>query len=141
MFSINEINNLKEENKELKNKLKRLQRQYKNVLELAKKNADANEYCLKNLEESYAEMKRSFESAAEKNTKLESNIIEIQKDYNTLYINAEQVAKQRDKYKSALDQIQEVAKNNIKIGCAISGGYIEQLIDEVLNDRRKNYRN
>ena len=134
MLNIDEINNLQEENKELKIKLKRLQRQYNNVLDLAKKNADANEYCLKNLEESYAEMKKFFESAAEKNTKLESNIIEIKEDYNALYINAEQVVKQRDKYKSALDQIQEVAKNNVKIGCLISGGWLEQMIDEVLKD-------
>ena len=50
MLSVDEINNLQKENEELKSKLKRLQRQYNNVLDLAKKNSDANEYCLQELE-------------------------------------------------------------------------------------------
>lgn len=122
MLSIDEINNLQKENKELKSKLKRLQRQYKNVLDLAKKNSDANEYCLQELE-------RRLEP--------------FQDDY-FIGLNEKQIAKlakksirltaYNRKLEDCLEEIREVAKDNIEIGCLISGGWLEEMIDEVLDD-------
>ena len=122
MLNIDEINNLQKENEELKSKLKRLQRQYKNVLDLAKKNSDANEYCLQELE-------RRLEP--------------FQDDY-FIGLNEKQIAKlakksirltaYNRKLEDCLEEIREAAKDNIEIGCLISGGWLEEMIDEVLDD-------
>ena len=122
MLSVDEINNLKKENEELKSKLKRLQRQHKNVLDLAKKNADTNEYCLQ---------------------ELEKRLQPFQDDY-FIGLNEKQIAKlakksiklttYNRKLEDCLEEIREAAKDNIEIGCLISGGWLEEMIDEVLDD-------
>lgn len=122
MLSVDEINNLQKENEELKSKLKRLQRQYNNVLDLAKKNSDANEYCLQ---------------------ELEKRLEPFQDDY-FIGLNEKQIAKlakksiklttYNRKLEDCLEEIREVAKDNIEIGCLISGGWLEEMIDEVLDD-------
>lgn len=122
MLNINEINNLQKENEELKSKLKRLQRQYKNVLDLAKKNADANKYCLQ---------------------ELEKRLEPFQDDY-FIGLNEKQIAKlakksirltaYNRKLEDCLEEIREAAKDNVEIGCLISGGWLEEMIDEVLDD-------
>ena len=44
-----------------------------------------------------------------------------------------ELEKRDAQYRSALEDIREAVKNNLNAGILISGGWIEQKIDEVLN--------
>lgn len=122
MLNIDEIKNLQEENKELKSKLKRLQRQYKNVLDLAKKNADANEYCLQELEKRLEPFRDEYFIGLN-----EQQIAELAKKSIRL-------TKENIQLRGHLEEIREEAKSSLQVGLMISGGWLEQKIDEVLDD-------
>lgn len=122
MLSIDEINNLQEENKELKSKLKRLQRQYNNVLDLAKKNADANEYCLQELEKRLEPFRDEYFIGLN-----EQQISELAKKSIRLTKENTQLIKH-------LEGIREEAKNSLQVGLMISSWWLKQKVDEVLND-------
>lgn len=122
MLNIDEIKNLQEENKELKSKLKRLQRQYKNVLDLAKKNSDANEYCLQELEKRLEPFRDEYFIGLN-----EQQIAELAKKSIRL-------TKENIQLRGHLEEIREEAKSSLQVGLMISGGWLEQKIDEVLDD-------
>ena len=122
MLSIDEINNLQKENEEFKSKLKRLQRKYNNILGLAKKNADANEYCLQELEKRLEPFQDEYFTGLN-----ERQIADLAKKSIRL-------TKENAKLIECLEEIQEEAKSSLQIGLMISGGWLEQKINEVLND-------
>lgn len=78
--------------------LKRLERQYEDVLKLAKENADSNEYCLQELEQENEKLKEEI-------TKLSDPRYQISK-VNEGYYN------RMNTYKQALQEIREICKNS-----------------------------
>lgn len=60
MLSIDEINQLKEENERITKQYNSLLKQYNEVLRLAKENADAYEYCLREVEEENERLKKEL---------------------------------------------------------------------------------
>ena len=87
------IKSLEQENKELKEK-------YAHVLELAKTNADSNEYCLQELEKENKELKIS-------NSNLDNQLHRT----NEMMSNCNN---RLQKYRSALEEIREIAKDIIE---------------------------
>lgn len=61
-------------------------------------------------------------------------------DINNLQTRNEELIRENERLKIALKEIKEIAKNNLELGIIIPGGWLEQKIDEVLNDKRKNNR-
>lgn len=61
-------------------------------------------------------------------------------DINNLQIRNEELIRENERLKIALKKIKEIAKNNLELGIIIPGGWLEQKIDEVLNEKRKNNR-
>ena len=60
MLSIDEINQLKEENERITKQYNSLLKQYHEVLRLAKENADSYEYCLREVEEENERLKKEL---------------------------------------------------------------------------------
>ena len=61
-------------------------------------------------------------------------------DINNLQTRNEELIRENERLKITLKEIREIAKNNLELGIIIPGGWLEQKIDEVLNDKRKNNR-
>ena len=114
MLSIDEINELQRKNDINIKQYNSLLKQYNEVLRLAKENADANEYCLQGLEV-------KIENLSRENDKLKEEVLNLRG--------------KNIQYELVLRDIKNTAKNNIKLGCVISGGWLEQKIDEVLDDK------
>lgn len=113
MLSIDEINDLERCYETSIKQYNSLLKQYNDVLKLAKENADANEYCLQNLE-------CEIESLSRENDKLKEETLNLRG--------------QNIQYELALKEIKQIAKNNLTLGVVIPGGWLEQRIDEVLKD-------
>ncbi|WP_405316499.1 hypothetical protein [Faecalibacillus faecis] len=113
MLSIDEINDLEKMYPTAIKQYNSLLKKYNEVLKIAKENTDANEYCLQSLE-------CKIESLSRENDKLKEEVLNLRG--------------QNIQYELVLRDIKNTAKNNIKLGCVISGGWLEQKIDEVLKD-------
>lgn len=113
MLSINEVNDLEKMYPIAIKQYNSLLKQYNKVLKIAKENADANEYCLQNLE-------CKIESLSRENDKLKEEVLNLRG--------------QNIQYELALKEIRQVAKNNLELKVIISGGWLEQRIDEILKD-------
>lgn len=61
-------------------------------------------------------------------------------DINNLQARNEELIRENERLKITLKEIKEIAKNNLELGIIIPGGWLEQKIDEVLNEKRKNNR-
>ena len=72
----------------------------------------------------------SIEEINELERKNEINV----KQYNSLLKQYNIVLKQNKILSDALKEIKNAAINNIKLGIIVSNGWLEQKIDEVLND-------
>lgn len=128
------IDKLEQGNKALKEK-------YSHVLKLAKTNADSNEYCLQELEkknfaieqESIQKSQTICELKQENETLTKEN--ENRNDWITsLNKKCEELIKEKLKYRSALEEIREIAEKYKNMeGCRIPLGAIEMEINEVLN--------
>ena len=57
-------------------------------------------------------------------------------DINNLQTRNEELIRENERLKITLKEIREIAKNNLELGIIIPGGWLEQKIDEVLNDKR-----
>lgn len=122
MFSIEEINELERKNEINVKQYNSLLKQYNEVLKLAKENADSMEYCCQELEKRLEPFQDEYFTGLN-----EKQIAELAKKSIRL-------TQYNRKLEDCLEEIQKVAKHNFKIGCLISGGWLEQMIDEVLND-------
>ena len=125
---------LKQENKDLKEK-------YSHVLELAKTNADSNEYCLQELEKENRELKEQNEtlnSQWHKQAEYSDEWAEIADKWEKVAI----------KYKTALEEIKEIAENakegryatkseDYTEGMHTIGCYVLDRINEVLGNESK----
>jgi hypothetical protein len=92
------------------------------VLRLAKENADSMEYCCQELEKRLEPFQDEYFRGLN-----EKQIAELAKKSIRL-------TTYNRKLENCLEEIKKAAKNSIEVGCLISGGWLEQLIDEVLND-------
>lgn len=122
MLSIDEINDLQRKNEINIKQYNSLLKQYNEVLKLAKKNADSMEYCCQELEKRLEPFQDEYFTGLN-----EKQIAELAKKSIKL-------TKYNRKLKDCLEEIRKVAKHNLEIGCLISGGWLEEMIDEVLND-------
>ena len=121
MLSIEEINELERKNEINVKQYNSLLKQYNEVLKLAKENADSMEYCCQELEKRLEPFQDEYFRGLN-----EKQIAELAKKSIRL-------TQYNRKLEDCLEEIRKVAKNNIKTGCFISGGWLEQMIDEVLN--------
>ena len=121
-----------EQNKRLKQENKELKEKYSHVLELAKTNADSNEYCLQELEKENKELKEY---------KIEHKYSNV--EYRQERESVIQLSYYRNKYRSALEEINITVKQLLKgvsSNCINNTPYltalslIENKINEVLND-------
>lgn len=123
MLSIEEINELQKKNEINVRQYNELLKQYNIVLKLAKKNSDANEFCLKELEKRLEPFQDEYFTGLN-----EQQIAELAKKSMRL-------TKENIQMRECLEAIREEAKNSLKVGLMISGGWLEQKIDEVLDDK------
>ena len=122
MLSIEEINELERKNEINVRQYNELLKQYNTVLKIAKENADANEFCLKELEKRLEPFQNEYFIGLN-----ERQIAELAKKSMRL-------TKENIQMRECLEAIREEAKNSLKVGLMISGGWLEQKIDEVLDD-------
>jgi len=122
MLSIDEINELERKNEINIKQYNSLLKQYNKILKLAKENADANEYCLRELEKRLEPFQDDYFNGLN-----EKQIAELAKKSIRL-------TQYNRKLEYCLEEIRKTAKNSIEVGSLIPGGWLEQLIDEVLND-------
>lgn len=113
MLSIDEVNDLEKMYPTAIKQYNSLLKKYNEVLKIAKENADTNEYCLQSLE-------CKIESLSRENDKLKEEVLNLRG--------------QNIQYELALKEIRQMAKNNLELKVIISGGWLEQRIDEVLKD-------
>ena len=113
MLSVDEINDLEKMYPIAIKQYNKLLEQYNEVLKIAKENADANEYCLQELE-------CKIENLSRDNDRLKEEVLNLRG--------------QNIQYELALKEIRQVAKNNLELKIVIPGGWLEQRIDEVLKD-------
>ena len=122
-----QLKRLEQENKELKEK-------YSHVLELAKTNADSNEYCLQELEKKYEELKEELKSYKH------PDVVTLLTNWRTGELDRihNKIANERDTYRSALEEIQQIAIDSYSTGthtsCENGLKEIENKINEVLNE-------
>ena len=57
-------------------------------------------------------------------------------EINNLQNRNEELIRENERFKIVLKEIKEIAKNNLEVGIIIPGGWLEQKIDEVLNEKR-----
>ena len=121
--------------------LELLKAKYKNVLNLAKQNADSNEYCLQELEEQFDRLKQENEQIKKEYEKIQKVILanipfkEIVLSGITPSNILSQIKEQNKKYKQALEKIKIISQNwTSKL---MNDGYCEILdkINEVLNEK------
>lgn len=93
----------------------------KEVTEIAKKGIDAYEFCIQGLEKELEPFQDDYFQGLTK-----QQIAELAK--KSIKITADNC-----KLTHALEEIREAVKTNLDAGILISGGWIEQKIDEVLN--------
>ena len=122
MLSIEEINELERKNEINVRQYNELLKQYNTVLKIAKENADANEFCLKELEKRLEPFQNEYFIGLN-----ERQIAELAKKSIRL-------TKENTQLIECLEEIRKEVKNNLKTGLMISGGWLEQKIDEVLDD-------
>lgn len=122
MLSIEEINELERKNEINVRQYNELLKQYNTVLKIAKENADANEFCLKELEKRLEPFQDEYFIGLN-----ERQIAELAKKSIRL-------TKENTQLIECLEEIRKEVKNNLKAGLMISGGWLEQKIDEVLDD-------
>lgn len=122
MLSIEEINELERKNEINVKQYNELLKQYNTVLKIAKENADANEFCLKELEKRLEPFQDEYFIGLN-----ERQIAELAKKSIRL-------TKENTQLIECLEEIRKEVKNNLKAGLMISGGWLEQKIDEVLDD-------
>lgn len=122
MLSIEEMNELERKNEINVRQYNELLKQYNTVLKIAKENADANEFCLQELEKRLEPFQDEYFIGLN-----ERQIAELAKKSMRL-------TKENIQMRECLEAIREEAKNNLKAGLMISGGWLEQKIDEVLDD-------
>lgn len=113
MLSVDEINELERKYKINVKQYDELLKQYNAVLKLSKENADANEYCLQELE-------IKIENLSIDNDKLKDEVLNLRG--------------QNIQYELALKTIRKAVKDNLQLGVILPSGWIEQKIDEVLDD-------
>lgn len=122
MLSIEEINELERKNEINVRQYNELLKQYNAVLKIAKENADANWFCLQELEKRLEPFQDEYFTGLN-----ERQIAELAKKSMRL-------TKENIQMRECLEAIREEAKNSLKVGLMISGGWLEQKIDEVLDD-------
>lgn len=122
MLSIEEINELERKNEMNVRQYNELLKQYNTVLKLAKKNSDANEFCLKELEKRLEPFQDEYFIGLN-----ERQIAELAKKSIRL-------TKENAQLIECLEEIRKEVKNNLKTGLMIASGWLEQKISEVLND-------
>lgn len=122
MLSIEEINELERKNEINVRQYNELLKQYNAVLKIAKENADAHEICLQELEKRLQPFQDEYFAGLN-----EQQIAELAKKSMRL-------TKENIQMRECLEAIREEAKNSLKVGLMISGGWLEQKIDEVLDD-------
>lgn len=122
MLSIEEINELERKNEINVKQYNSLLKQYNEVLRLAKENADSMEYCCQELEKRLEPFQDEYFRGLN-----EKQIAELAKKSIRL-------TQYNRKLEDCLEEIRKVAKNNLELGVIIPGGWLEQKIDEVLND-------
>jgi septation ring formation regulator EzrA len=122
MLSIEEINELEKRNEINVKQYNSLLKQYNEVLRLAKENADSMERCCQELEKRLEPFQDDYFRGLN-----EKQIAELAKKSIRL-------TQYNRKLEDCLEEIQKVAKNNLELGVIIPGGWLEQKIDEVLND-------
>lgn len=122
MLSIEEINELERKNEINVRQYNELLKQYNVVLKIAKENADAHESCLQELEKRLEPFQDEYFTGLN-----EQQIAELAKKSMRL-------TKENIQMRECLEAIREEAKNSLKVGLMISGGWLEQKIDEVLDD-------
>lgn len=122
MLSIDEINELERKNEINVRQYNELLKQYNTVLQSAKKNADAMDYCCKELEKRLEPFQDEYFRGLN-----EQQIANLAKKSMRL-------TKDNIQLRECLEEIRKEAKNSLKVGLMISGGWLEQKIDEVLND-------
>lgn len=91
-----------------------LHTKYIEVLNLAKQNADANEYCLRDLEEENAKLKTECEKLKKQNTEMykelewfrDKAVTELKRSVKIIKIDEGE----NDNYKQALDEIEGIIK-------------------------------
>lgn len=106
---------------EVSNEIEELNVKYETVVNLAKKNADSNEYCLQELEKENAELKQDLKYALE-TYQFKDNFLKV--------IDAERI-----KYKQALEEIEKIVtldKTHIKYA-----GSTLVICDDILDIIRK----
>ena len=123
MLSIEEINELQRKNEINFRQYNELLKQYNAVLKIAKENADAHEFCLNELEKRLEPFQDEYFTGLN-----EQQIAELAKKSMRL-------TKENIQMRECLAAIREEAKNSLKVGLMISGGWLEQKIDEVLDDK------
>jgi len=122
MLSIDEINELERKNEINVKQYNSLLKQYNEVLRLAKENADSMEYCCQELEKRLEPFQDEYFRGLN-----EKQIAELAKKSIRL-------TQYNKKLENCLEEIQKVAKDNLELGIIIPCGWLEQKIDEVLND-------
>lgn len=122
MLSIEEINELERKNEINVRQYNELLKQYNTVLKIAKENTDAHEFCLQELEKRLEPFQDEYFIGLN-----ERQIAELAKKSIRL-------TKENAQLIECLEEIQTEAKNSLKVGLMISGGWLEQKIDEVLDD-------
>ena len=122
MLSIEEINELERKNEINVKQYNNLLKQYNEVLRLAKENADSMEYCCQELEKRLEPFQDEYFRGLN-----EKQIAELAKKSIRL-------TQYNRKLEDCLEEIRQVAKNNLELGIIIPGGWLEEMIDEVLND-------
>lgn len=114
-----QLQRLKQENRELKEK-------YSNVLELAKTNADSNEYCLQELEKENETWQKTCEVLKEQ-AQLDGECID-------------KLIEARDMYAKALEEIREISKdiieNDVYENSDVKAEKILTKINEVLGNEQ-----
>lgn len=86
-----------------------LNTKYIDVLNLAKQNADANEYCLRDLEKENAKLKTECEELKNTFNKLTRGIV--------MPMNEPEVINLAERYKQALDEIEKITKCSVDQDC------------------------
>ena len=122
MLSIEEINELERKNEINVRQYNELLKQYNTVLKIAKENADAHKSCLQELEKRLEPFQDEYFTGLN-----EQQIAELAKKSMRL-------TKENIQMRECLEAIREEAKNSLKVGLMISGGWLEQKVDEVLDD-------
>ena len=122
MLSIEEINELERKNEINVKQYNSLLKQYNEVLRLAKENADSIEYCCQELEKRLEPFQDEYFRGLN-----EKQIAELAKKSIKL-------TQYNRKLENCLEEIRKVAKDNLELGIIIPGGWLEKMIDEVLDD-------